>query len=1198
MPVTFISQFKGLITSNNILNESDGSLVLAHNISYSRDDLIEPRHGYQQTNISGTQDIGFQTYAYRGTVMYKAVLEGRTLASGGGTEPIQIIYLPREDNQIDIGGLNATNYSILGIRGNFPAASGEEFVNPRIVSTLKNSVINSNKRLYRTVQGNLAFVSKAPKVWRLEATGYVSTNSAIVAPQKAVDIIAIAYHEYSSEDQKVYGYMSNRVTVRNALNTPLAVSGSFRSTVLEDNTNTLARTFVEIYRSEAYDPYTEVNGVLQSNPAPPLTAFRLAAPPIQVLSTFGGPSELTSNYVLNLNDAALNVSSTTLPLEDGIVAVGADYLGAADMHQFQGYTFYADTQTQQQRTATITSLNGLAGQTITLSYDVSNITLTSNPTSYSTALPTSGSNGTLSNRIVPGTVRLGTGLGVSGSVVDDGNGLLVAADPDTLQRVVGSINYENGNYSVTGVPARTEASYVRYDLSANSAAFYIDSNDWGNSATMAVSGKYRDTDAYLRFDGVHEASALKITDSVYFSSTAGASPTGSGLLISTTAPYNDYTRFAPLNGIVAVTNSTNTVTGIFAYRALTQTTTPGTFLFEDVSSVGSVTGTNSDYYYLTATDISNISVYIGNGIDSYSLIPVDNKLQSPVGVPASGMASFIPTSGGLLLDVGMFGVARKLTDALIGNTLQNLISRYYNVIGQVPNILQYQTNPLPAIFFENATNVTGSAAWQAVLSPNLTSYSFDERERAGFYTSRLNLPDYIQKTSSISPFVVGDPNKDLLRLASTTNSLFAFKKDEGIYRIEITQGGNFPVIDSINLLDNTTYLVAKESVQEIDESLYFLSQKGVYKLTSTSLAPISENVNQLIRKLISASGSFATSIGNEFRKEYKLSFPYGLGDGQGPVTLVYNTLSGQWYTSDEHFQYGITQTDRRQLFSKIDYDLSVAPTGMTTDSINAATVNYSSPRWNYMKREAFTDSQPDNAADQYEDIQTFSTIVGNNVSTSQISFTRTFFGTTPPATGTTRMGPSGTFVDMFTDMKNKQLYVYLSDQNYTPTVITARTLPVTLVSYSNPTSSTEQVRVQYDPANIDNQDPTTDLANGTPVLVVGVNSEIQFRPFHAGQPQTNKRFSDFAVTVQDNAPKYIYTKFKVDNQVSFSGQSYLDLDVVPEQTLYRTFIPLEQSRGRLLYPAVGHNTPFEKFTINGISIRYQNSGSLKVDKAR
>ena len=244
-----------------------------------------------------------------------------------------------------------------------------------------------------------------------------------------------------------------------------------------------------------------------------------------------------------------------------------------------------------------------------------------------------------------------------------------------------------------------------------------------------------------------------------------------------------------------------------------------------------------------------------------------------------------------------------------------------------------------------AADIPGSPTYYDT-DPNIeasdTEYTdilFDEAQiKNGLTISKLNRPEAVSLAQMTVPTRIGRDDLAIERLAVTEDAVYVFKEKEGIYRVDLAEGSENPRIASVILLDNTTWLVGSESVQEVGEAIYFLSNKGVARIVGTSVEVLSSAIDTEVRSALTKSIAAGTtgsirSFGNEARKLYGVYIP-------GSTTYVLDLTTGMWGKWDLTPTNAMVSTDGRLL---------------TSNTLS----------WNYLRQDVYT-SALDDDADQYD----------------------------------------------------------------------------------------------------------------------------------------------------------------------------------------------------------------------------------------
>lgn len=151
---------------------------------------------------------------------------------------------------------------------------------------------------------------------------------------------------------------------------------------------------------------------------------------------------------------------------------------------------------------------------------------------------------------------------------------------------------------------------------------------------------------------------------------------------------------------------------------------------------------------------------------------------------------------------------------------------------------------------------------------------------------------------------VGNAKSSVLGLASTRDSLFILKED-GVWRLS-GPGGNGTNAWRIDPFDLTTFCVLPQSVQKLNNKIYFLSNKGLVRLNESGVEIVSAPINDEMKRVVYAAQSYFNTNGfyslgeppcwgsavNETESEYMLAI--GTTGKNLSGTLVYNETTNAW----------------------------------------------------------------------------------------------------------------------------------------------------------------------------------------------------------------------------------------------------------------------------------------------------------------
>ena len=636
-------------------------------------------------------------------------------------------------------------------------------------------------------------------------------------------------------------------------------------------------------------------------------------------------------------------------------------------------------------------------------------------------------------------------------------------------------------------------------------------------------------------------------------------------------------------GIAAICDSAGKIGLLFSYSNYRVVSSSSGFIdFEGGVSIGknvpsTLTGT---YMYAIEAEnintavtldnstvkVSGLSLYLGDGGTYLSLLPCDTAYKYPVASPAvDGNKLFDHTlvnsepTGDLLVNpyyIGdLFKPAGKLLDEMsikiseafrtVINTTSAIVSaRGGDDIDSGVITLEVLDNRYEKIEFKASSDVYEPP----ISTTGYETFSETEKIVSGFVISKQNNPELIpyggvgvNVAGAYYPPKVGDPNKAIVASATTRDSIFLLKED-GVARVSIFPGALLATVETVYMIDNTVFCQSAGSVQNIEDTVVFLAQDGIYGITGTSVTKFSKNIENELKTAINQCRfnkklEDIRSFGNQSKGLYGICIPLSESEH---VTYVLNTGTLRWFKWSNSFKGAVTDIDGR----------------LTTLVGNASD--------NYIRQDRFTEGQPRNPLDQYDDkidLSSASRYFGPS------DLTR-IYSQDGIGTRFLRFGPHQVYYKRSTGELIK-VEVDIGRDEYIPELIRPSEIVVTFPDFV----------------------PTHSPGDS---LYIGVNSSMTFNPFIDRSASDLKMFSGFHIHVLENV-KDLTCSFKTDARTTFSTVTKFSASP-SDRTVYRCNIPLEAVRGRYIYRKIEHSHPFEIFMTSAQSIIFKNTGSTRVNK--
>lgn len=466
------------------------------------------------------------------------------------------------------------------------------------------------------------------------------------------------------------------------------------------------------------------------------------------------------------------------------------------------------------------------------------------------------------------------------------------------------------------------------------------------------------------------------------------------------------------------------------------------------------------------TKVSGLSLYRGDGDNYLSLAPCNNSFEFPVAFPSVGTDNklfaysandlvvnpyykgdlFKPA--GFLLNEMATAISENLSKQINDDGLAIVTSRGGDELDSGVITIEVLDNRYDKIEFK-----ANADFYEPSIGIEYETFGETEKVVSGFVVSKQNNPELIPiggigvaVAGAYFPVKVGDPSKPIVASASTRDSVY-FLKEDGVARLSLVTGGLVATVQNIYMIDNTVFCQSAGSVQNIEDTIVFLAQDGVYGITGGSVNKLSRSIENDLKKVTNECRfnnklRDIRSFGNPSKGLYGITFPLS---GANYVTYVLNTGTMRWVKWSKDFRGAVTDLDGRL-------------TTLVGDSSE-----------NYIRQDRFSSGQPRNPLDQYDEK------IDLTVTPSDAGLVRTI-NQTNVGTLALRFG---------------------SQQAYYRTSTGA--LFKVAVEIVNP----NQVKVTF-PESL----PTFNSGDS---LCIGVNSSVTFNPFTASSPSDLKMFSGFHI---------------------------------------------------------------------------------------
>lgn len=589
-----------------------------------------------------------------------------------------------------------------------------------------------------------------------------------------------------------------------------------------------------------------------------------------------------------------------------------------------------------------------------------------------------------------------------------------------------------------------------------------------------------------------------------------------------------------------------------------------------------------------------------------SLVPANGMPTRPIGnTNASSLEQYFYRMNSntitlltlLLPNAQMNGLTRLSPALLLDKAASNLVARLNNIVTD----LSVGSPALENVKFikgadvgEIIVEVYGGEYIKGVLNgntakfePNITGQlttlvEYKENLKNAIAISRLATPEAFPASQVLSPFRLGNENKRVMSIVKNADECYILKED-GIWQLRISSQEQVPEIDAVVQIDTTTYTQVENAAKELNEEIIFLSQKGFMSISGSSVQPIGKQIETRVKTdlqeaLGAGLGNRVRAWVNEQKRIYGCTIWKTLSSF---TTYVFNTYTREWTTWDIPIIDAVTDENGRTLYL-IAERLGEAGIVEGFNFVNLrdfGTVNYQSnllaPRWS-LAEEIHTSGLDRNEADQWD----------YYYKPFAINFTpgvnEVFFEShvhPHPLRGMDDLSPSSGHVGASKFLRQKGYYRF-------GTIY----YPITFLTLGeNPGS------FMFDNGLPVNFSSSLAGANG---LYAGVNAATTLNPTGFGTPDTNKQFSEYHVHTEE-AVSTLTLNFSTDSRSSFtSDRTYAYNPSAVNRTVYRTYIPVEASRGRWFIRRIVHSVPGERFIFTGQTHIIRDLNSTRTQKNR
>jgi len=571
--------------------------------------------------------------------------------------------------------------------------------------------------------------------------------------------------------------------------------------------------------------------------------------------------------------------------------------------------------------------------------------------------------------------------------------------------------------------------------------------------------------------------------------------------------------------------------------------------------------------------------------------------------------------------------ARSLVKVINRDPLSDVFAYYLSGPDDIPGLILLENVEIANIqFFVSVNEVAISDKWNPDLpvdatptAPFTSSIGSDNEVSPNrvFY-SKFQIPEAVPIVNYID---IGPRDKAIKRIIALRDSLFVFKED-GVYRIS---GSSATTGFSVTLFDGTTTIRAPDSAVELNNQIYVLMDDGVSTISDTGIGIISRAIEDKIEDVTTASFiNFSTQIfGIAYHtdKSYTIWLPSITADVHATQAFRYNTFTSTWTRWTKTNTCGIVNEENNRLY------------------LGAGDVNFiEEERKSFSNRDAADREFPSSiiSADvDNENVLVSSTLlydVGDVISQTQTltisKYNRLlkkldldpgisdsdYYSSLYASAGddlalnlldlTTKLDLDSGVVDTDYNSSISGLSDFTSLQLDFNIIIDKLNLDVG-VTYSNYKQSVGTITFD---SLIRSIDVTTNrvylsfflpLLAGDITLFKSIETEIQWAPFHFGDPSILKQVSEGTILFEENTFSLATISYSsdlnpgfIDIQFENPGNGFwgmfdwgaLNWGGEGNQSPLRTLVPLQTQRCRFLNVKFKHRNALEIYGILGVSL--------------
>jgi hypothetical protein len=296
-------------------------------------------------------------------------------------------------------------------------------------------------------------------------------------------------------------------------------------------------------------------------------------------------------------------------------------------------------------------------------------------------------------------------------------------------------------------------------------------------------------------------------------------------------------------------------------------------------------------------EITLLGIGAPNGLQAGDTITI-------AGIPYTASPDITATTNFYYPDATAIGLPANLTDAQKVEWTAQQLCIAVNTTSASPVVARYFSGPedLPGRILLEEKGIGGDAFTVEVSRPSSWAPVLPE---TGGAATKLNTsdnsamlhgvffskPGQHEAVGGLAYLTAGSQEKKVLRAVPLMDRLFLFKED-GIYVVT----GDYPF--RVTLLDSSAILLAPDTVQVVNNSIFALTTQGVVQVHGGGVAILGTPIELDVKKFFGAGlallKQLAFGVSYESYRKYLLAMPTELTDASCTQQWVYDVATNAW----------------------------------------------------------------------------------------------------------------------------------------------------------------------------------------------------------------------------------------------------------------------------------------------------------------